>query len=103
MPNGDAWKTIRDETYAAGLADGQKLDAEREKEIARLWWGIGQGDMTEDFEKTWKREQDAKALQLGYTDFMQGRPNNPPGEWNTSLKEMYQSGFRQASEAASEA
>jgi len=101
--NNESWKIIRDETYAAGLADGQKLDAKREKEIAYKWWKIGQQDMTRDFEKAWGSKQNALAFRLGYEDFMRGRPNNPPGDWDASYKEMYQSGFRQASEAASEA
>lgn len=54
MPSGPSWKQLRDEAYAKGVEDGAKL----EKEIVRKWWAIGQGDIGEDFEASWKREQE---------------------------------------------
>lgn len=48
----NALNIMRDEAYRKGLEDA-KAD---EKAIARKWWAIGQGDIGENFEATWERE-----------------------------------------------
>lgn len=55
----NALNIMRDEAYRKGLEDGAK----DEKEIARKWWAIGQGDIGENFEAIWERENAKKVHQ----------------------------------------